>query len=153
MGRFVLRKNQRFRASVPVLYSGNGVAGEGMAKDLSLSGGRLGGMNRSLSGCFWYCECFHVGSPNHCGSTAPPCDGSRVWSSAWCSTVPRVRFWIESSESSPGSWTSSSARLLAESPSQQAKCDELRSSREANNGDVLLFQLRSTRLHRSPGGE
>jgi PilZ domain-containing protein len=43
MGRFVMRKNQRFRASVPVLYGGKGVAGEGMIKDLSLSGWQIKG--------------------------------------------------------------------------------------------------------------
>jgi PilZ domain-containing protein len=43
MGRFVMRKNQRFRASVPVLYQGKEVAGEGMVKDLSLSGWQIRG--------------------------------------------------------------------------------------------------------------
>jgi hypothetical protein len=43
MGRFVMRKNQRFRASVPVLYQGKEVDGEGMVKDLSLSGWQIRG--------------------------------------------------------------------------------------------------------------
>lgn len=43
MGRFVMRKNQRFRASVPVLYRGKGFVGEGMVKDLSLSGWQIRG--------------------------------------------------------------------------------------------------------------
>jgi hypothetical protein len=43
MGRFVMRKNQRFQASVPVLYQGKQVSGEGMAKDLSLSGWQIKG--------------------------------------------------------------------------------------------------------------
>jgi hypothetical protein len=43
MGRFVVRKNQRFRASVPVLYQGKQVSGEGMIKDLSLSGWQIRG--------------------------------------------------------------------------------------------------------------
>ena len=43
MGRFVMRKNQRFRASVPVLYQGKEVAGEGMVEDLSLNGWRIRG--------------------------------------------------------------------------------------------------------------
>ena len=43
MGRFVMRKNQRFRASVPVLYQGKEVAGEGMVKDFSLSGWQIRG--------------------------------------------------------------------------------------------------------------
>ncbi len=43
MGRFVMRKNQRFQASVPVLYEGKQVAGEGMVKDFSLSGWQIRG--------------------------------------------------------------------------------------------------------------
>ena len=43
MGQFFMRKNQRFRASVPVLYRGKGVDGEGMVKDLSLSGWQIRG--------------------------------------------------------------------------------------------------------------
>jgi PilZ domain-containing protein len=48
MGRFVMRKNQRFRTSVPVLYRGKEVAGEGMVKDLSLSGWQIRG-NETVS--------------------------------------------------------------------------------------------------------
>ena len=48
MSRFVLRKNQRFRASLPVLYHGKEVAGEGMVMDLSLSGWRIKG-NEAVS--------------------------------------------------------------------------------------------------------
>lgn len=43
MGRFVMRKNQRFQTSVPVLYQGKQAAGEGMVKDLSLSGWQIRG--------------------------------------------------------------------------------------------------------------
>jgi hypothetical protein len=43
MGRFAVRKNQRFRESVPVLYQGKEVAGEGMVKDVSLSGWQIKG--------------------------------------------------------------------------------------------------------------
>jgi hypothetical protein len=38
-----MRKAQRFQASVPVLYHGKQVAGEGMVEDLSLSGWRIRG--------------------------------------------------------------------------------------------------------------
>jgi hypothetical protein len=43
MGRFVVRKNQRFREPVPVQYLGKGIIGQGVVKDLSLSGGQIAG--------------------------------------------------------------------------------------------------------------
>ena len=43
MAGFFMRKNQRFKDLVPVQYRGNGVAGEGMLKDLSLNGGSITG--------------------------------------------------------------------------------------------------------------
>jgi hypothetical protein len=43
MAGFFMRKNQRFKELVPVQYRGDGIAGEGMLKDLSLSGGPLRG--------------------------------------------------------------------------------------------------------------
>lgn len=43
MAGFAVRKNQRFKELVPVLYRGKGVAGEGMVKDLSLSGWQITG--------------------------------------------------------------------------------------------------------------
>jgi len=38
MEGFVLRKGQRHKTFAPVRYRGNGIAGEGIIKDLSLSG-------------------------------------------------------------------------------------------------------------------
>lgn len=43
MAGFRMRKNQRFKESVPVLYRGAQTAGEGMLTDLSLSGGAVKG--------------------------------------------------------------------------------------------------------------
>jgi hypothetical protein len=43
MAGFVMRKNQRFPASVPVIYRGMDVAGEGTVMDLSLSGWQIRG--------------------------------------------------------------------------------------------------------------
>jgi hypothetical protein len=48
MAGFFMRKNQRFKDLVPVQYRGDGIAGEGMLKDLSLSGGSITG-NGSVS--------------------------------------------------------------------------------------------------------
>jgi hypothetical protein len=48
MAGFFMRKNQRFKDLVPVQYRGDGTAGEGMLKDLSLSGGSITG-NGSVS--------------------------------------------------------------------------------------------------------
>ena len=43
MAGFVLRKNQRLKRLVPVRYLGDGMAGEGIIKDLSLSGSYITG--------------------------------------------------------------------------------------------------------------
>ncbi len=43
MPPFTVRKEQRFRQSVPVQYRGDMVSGEGLVYDLSLSGGRIVG--------------------------------------------------------------------------------------------------------------
>jgi len=43
MAGFGLRKNQRFNDSVPVQFRGKGVVGEGMVKDLSLTGASISG--------------------------------------------------------------------------------------------------------------
>jgi len=48
MGPFTVRKEQRFRESVPVQYRGEGINGQGFVHDLSLSGGRIVG-NVSVS--------------------------------------------------------------------------------------------------------
>ena len=38
MAGFIMRKGQRLKAFAPVRYRGDGIAGEGIIKDLSLSG-------------------------------------------------------------------------------------------------------------------
>jgi len=43
MAGFVLRKHQRLKRLVPVRYSGDGIVGEGIIQDLSLSGSYLTG--------------------------------------------------------------------------------------------------------------
>jgi hypothetical protein len=43
MAGFVMRKNHRLKKSVPVRYLRDGVAGEGIIKDLSLSGSYITG--------------------------------------------------------------------------------------------------------------
>lgn len=43
MVRFVLRKDYRFKKLVPVRYQGDGIAGEGIIEDLSLSGSYING--------------------------------------------------------------------------------------------------------------
>ena len=37
MAGFIMRKGQRLKAFAPVRYRGDGIAGEGIIKDLSLS--------------------------------------------------------------------------------------------------------------------
>jgi hypothetical protein len=43
MAPFTVRKEKRFRESVQAQYLGDGIAGEGFAYELSLSGGRIVG--------------------------------------------------------------------------------------------------------------
>src|SRR6267378_4293831 len=43
MAGFVLRKGQRLKTFAPVRYRGDGIAGEGIIKDLSLSGSYITG--------------------------------------------------------------------------------------------------------------
>ena len=43
MAGFVMRKGQRLKAFAPVRYRGDGIAGEGIIKDLSLSGSYIVG--------------------------------------------------------------------------------------------------------------
>ncbi len=43
MSGFVMRKNHRFKKLLPIQYSGDGVAGEGMIEDFSLSGSYVAG--------------------------------------------------------------------------------------------------------------
>ena len=43
MAPLTVRKEERFRESVPVQYQGEGITGEGFIYDLSLSGGRIVG--------------------------------------------------------------------------------------------------------------
>jgi hypothetical protein len=43
MAGFVMRKNHRFKKLVPMHYLGNGIAGEGMIEDFSLSGSYMTG--------------------------------------------------------------------------------------------------------------
>ena len=43
MAGFVMRKDQRLKKLVPVRYLGDGIAGEGVIKDLSLSGSYMTG--------------------------------------------------------------------------------------------------------------
>jgi len=43
MTGFVMRKNHRLKKLVPVRYLGDGIAGEGIIKDLSLSGSYITG--------------------------------------------------------------------------------------------------------------
>ena len=57
MAGFVMRKNQRFKELVPVQYRGEGIAGEGMLKDLSLKGDLLREPSQCGPGWCWDCTC------------------------------------------------------------------------------------------------
>ena len=64
MAGFVLRKNQRFKKLVPVRYLGEGVNGEGIIEDLSLSGSSITGNARVSVGLALAMQIFVPGDPD-----------------------------------------------------------------------------------------
>ena len=91
MGRFVIRKNKRFQTSVPVLYRGKQVAGEGMVKDLSLSGWQIRGNEPVTVGMELVLRVFLPGESKPLRIDRVIVHGSKVWSLAWSSRNSHVR--------------------------------------------------------------
>ena len=63
MAGFAMRKNQRLKKLVPVRYLGDGIAGEGIIKDLSLSGSYITGNTRVSLGMALALQMFVPGDP------------------------------------------------------------------------------------------
>jgi PilZ domain len=63
MAGFVMRKNHRIKKLVPVRYLGDGIAGEGIIKDLSLSGSYITGNVRVTAGTALALQIFVPGDP------------------------------------------------------------------------------------------
>ncbi|HXX73500.1 MAG TPA: hypothetical protein VEI50_00040 [Nitrospiraceae bacterium] len=63
MAAFRMRKTQRFKESVPVLYHGEQTAGEGMLTDLSLAEGAVKGNEPVLVGMRVRLRIFVRGGP------------------------------------------------------------------------------------------
>lgn len=63
MAGFSMRKNQRFNELVPVLYRGDKTAGEGMLKNLSLTGGSIKGSEPVSVGMALRLRVFIPGDP------------------------------------------------------------------------------------------
>ena len=63
MAGFVMRKHQRLKELVPVQYRGDGIAGEGIIKDLSLSGSYITGNTRVSLGMALALQMFVPGDP------------------------------------------------------------------------------------------
>ncbi len=63
MAGFVLRKGQRLKTFAPVRYRGDGIAGEGIIKDLSLSGSYITGNVPVSVGMVLALEIFVPGDP------------------------------------------------------------------------------------------
>jgi PilZ domain len=63
MAGFVMRKHQRLKRLVPVRYLGDGMAGEGIIKDLSLSGSSITGNTRVSLGMVLALHIFVPGDP------------------------------------------------------------------------------------------
>jgi hypothetical protein len=63
MAGFVMRENQRLKKLVPVRYLGDGMAGEGIIKDLSLSGSYMTGNAQVSVGMALALQIFVPGDP------------------------------------------------------------------------------------------
>jgi len=63
MTGFVMRKNHRLKKLVPVRYLGGGIAGEGIIKDLSLSGSYITGNVQVSVGAGLTLQIFVPGDP------------------------------------------------------------------------------------------
>jgi hypothetical protein len=63
MAGFVMRKHQRLKRLVPVRYLGDGIAGEGIIKDLSLSGSHMTGNVPVSVGTVLALQMFMPGDP------------------------------------------------------------------------------------------
>ena len=64
MAGFVIRKNQRLKKLVPVRYLGDGIAGEGIIKDLSLNGSYITGKVLVSIGMALELQIFVPGDPD-----------------------------------------------------------------------------------------
>jgi len=63
MARFAMRKNQRLKKLVPIRYLRDGIAGEGIIKDLSLSGSYITGNTPVCVGMVPALQIFVPGDP------------------------------------------------------------------------------------------
>ncbi len=63
MAEFVLRDGQRLKTFAPVRYRGDGISGEGIIKDLSLSGSYIIGNKQVSIGMVLALEIFVPGAP------------------------------------------------------------------------------------------
>jgi hypothetical protein len=63
MAGFFVRKNQRIKRLVPVRYLGDGIVGEGIIKDLSLSGSYITGNAAVSIGAVLALQIFIPGDP------------------------------------------------------------------------------------------
>jgi len=63
MAGFVMRKGQRLKAFAPVRYRGDGTAGEGIIKDLSLNGSYITGNTPVSVGMVLALQIFVPGDP------------------------------------------------------------------------------------------
>ncbi len=63
MAGFVIRKHQRLKTFAPVRYCGDGIAGEGIIKDLSLSGSYMTGNTPVSVGMALALQIFVPGDP------------------------------------------------------------------------------------------
>ena len=101
MAGFIMRKGQRLKAFAPVRYRGDGIAGEGIIKDLSLSGSYIIGNAPVSVGIVLALQIFVQGDPELLLVDRATVTWSSGLSSGWSSTLPSRRWLSESHSSSP----------------------------------------------------
>ena len=101
MAGFILRKGQRLKTFATMRYFGDGVAGEGIIKDLSLRGSYIMGNVPVSVGMALALQIFVPGDLELLLIDRATVNGSNGLSSGWTSTLPSRRWPSESQSSSP----------------------------------------------------
>jgi hypothetical protein len=101
MARFVLRDGQQLKTFAPAQYRGDGIAGEGIIKDLSLRGSYIMGNVPVSVGMALALQIFVPGDLELLLIDRATVNGSNGLSSGWTSTCSSRRWPSESQSLSP----------------------------------------------------
>ena len=126
MAGFGMRKHQRLKKLVPVRYCGDEIAGEGIIKDLSLSGSYITGNAPVSVGMALALQIFVPGDLELLLIDRATVNGSNGLSSGWTSTCSSRRWPSESQKSSPRWSRHNMAHPAMDKRSGQGYCPPLK---------------------------